>query len=150
MKIETKTIEIPAKIYQQTIYYANDGKEFYDETTCKQYEALLQINNHPVFKNSIEIETYYSNYYAVLYYLSSQEDYEFFLLAKSLSKNTPYFVNEYKEYGPGWYIYWEEDGGDGPDYIRLRNLDNYIEEKEKEFKNWKNEIFLQIFDKEHS
>lgn len=144
MKIETKIIEIPATTYQQTIYYANDGKEFHDEITCKRYEAILQINNHPVFKNSIETETYFSNHYAILYYLSSQEDYEFFLYAKGLSKNTPCFRDEYKEYGPGWYIYWEVDGGDGPDFIRLRNLNNYVAEEEKEFKDWKDNIYNKI------
>lgn len=140
MKVIENKVEIPAKVYTEKVYVAEDGKEFDNKDACERYEYLIKVNKHPVFKSAIETSTYPDFYFANLYYISSKDDYEFFVNVKGFPSGSPYFKSDYMKYGNGWYIYYVLDGGDYADEYFLLNLNNYITEVEKEFNEWKEEI----------
>lgn len=150
MKIGTKIVEIPAKVYEQVVYYAEDGKEFISQKDCELYEMNLKTNNHPVFKNSKDIYTYPKLIAAKAYYFNSKDDYTFFLKSQYLHESDYFFYSDYQIFGDGWYIFWEEEYENSHDEYYLKNLDNYIAEIAKEFKNWEKKIRIEISNKEYS
>ena len=79
MKVIKEEKYIPAKTYTETKYIASDGREFFNEKDCMRYEEHLEVLKHPVFATSIETYTYDDGYDAKLYYISSEEDYDFLI-----------------------------------------------------------------------
>lgn len=144
MRIETKKVKIPAQTYIETIYYSDDGKKFQNQDACEIYENSLKIASHPVFKNSKNIWTYPYGYKAKAYYFSSEDDYNFFLKSQGLDEKEWYFKSDYKRYGNGWYIFWEEEYENNHNEYSLKNLNNYMSEEKKDFEDWESSIFAII------
>ena len=144
MRIETKKVKIPAQTYIETIYYSDDGKKFQFQDACEIYENSLKIASHPVFKNSKDIWTYPYGYKAKAYYFSSEDDYNFFLKSQGLDEKEWYFESDYKRYGNGWYIFWEEEYKNSHNEYSLKNLNNYMSEEKKDFEDWESSIFAII------
>lgn len=144
MRIETKKVKIPAQTYIETIYYSDDGKKFQNQDACEIYENSLKIASHPVFKNSKDIWTYPYGYKAKAYYFSSEDDYNFFLKSQGLDEKEWYFESDYKRYGNGWYIFWEEEYENNHNEYSLKNLNNYMSEEKKDFEDWESSIFAVI------
>lgn len=144
MRIETKKVKIPAQTYIETIYYSDDGKKFQNQDACEIYENSLKIASHPVFKNSKDIWTYPYGYKAKAYYFSSEDDYNFFLKSQGLDEKEWYFKSDYKRYGNGWYIFWEEEYENNHNEYSLKNLNNYMSEEKKDFEDWESSIFAII------
>ena len=144
MRIETKEIKIPAQTYIETIYYSDDGKKFPNQDACEIYENSLKIASHPVFKNSKDIWTYPYGYKAKAYYFSSEDDYNFFLKSQGFDEKEWYFESDYKRYGNGWYIFWEEGCENSHNEYSLKNLNNYMSEEKKDFEDWESSIFAVI------
>ena len=140
MKVVTEEHYVPERRYTTTKYIALDGKEFSTEEDCLRYEKYLEIENHPVFKNSIrDILTFDDEYRGNLYYLSNEDDYDF--LVKNLGLRHNDSINsDFYDYGQGWYLYWCENWGDYPDHHCIRNYNAYVEEIETDLKEWKEEI----------
>lgn len=148
MRIETKKVKIPAQTYIETIYYSDDGKKFPNQDACEIYENSLKIASHPVFKNSKDIWTYPYEYRAKAYYFNSEDDYIFFLKSQGLHENDYFFDCDYKEFGNGWYIFWEDEYENGHNEYFLKNLNNYIAEATKDFREWKDRTLLEVLNKE--
>ena len=154
MRIEEKEITIPAKTYIERKYIASDGTEFTSEDSCLWYEKNLEINQHPVYVNAIEnVYTYDEDYVATLFYFSNEEDYKFFLNSKGFSIKRDYKYNhklesDFKNYGAGWYICWSYSWGDFCDTYYIRNYNNYIKKKKKEWQCYKNKLKKVISEKE--
>ena len=140
MKIIKEEKYIPAKTYTTTKYVASDGKEFIFEDDCLRYEKQLEIEKHPVYTSAIRrVCLFEEGYGATLYYLSSQEDYEFFIETQGFDKKY-YFQSDFDEYGVGWYLYWCEDGGDYPDDHYLKNYDAYEKQIESDWEEYKSDM----------
>lgn len=128
---------IPARVYTTIKYIAYDGCEFDTESACLRHERDLEIEKHPVFKSkTVGAYTLDDWLSADLYYISSREDFEFF--KKSMGYRS--YDSDFDSHGAGWYMYWVIDGGDGPDYPQLRNLNAYEKELEEDLHNWKENI----------
>lgn len=147
MKTEFEKIIIPEKVQTKAVFIAEDGKRFDSQRECERYEALLEINNHPVFKNSKDICTYPDWHRAKAYYFNSEDDYLFFLKSQGLKDDDYFLDSNYEEFGNGWYIFWEEEYENSHNEFSLMNLNNYIAETTEEFRDWKDEILLQVFNK---
>lgn len=137
MKVVEKECHVPAKTFIQKTYIASDGKEFHLESECLNYEKRLAIQNHLIYKSAVErADTFYEGYGAKLFYLSSKEDFEFFKETQGFTTKY-YFHSNFDEYGPGWYIYWAEHGGDYPDDHYLKNYNVYIKDIEEYLEEYK-------------
>lgn len=132
MKIITEEKTIPAKTYTETKYIASDGREFSNEKSCLDHEQYLEIMSHPVYTTRVATTTLYDDDFAMLYYFSSEEDYEFFIATGAGS----YKDSDFEKYGAGWYLVYDIDG-DYHTYTHILNYDNYVKEHEAEFENWK-------------
>lgn len=137
MKVVEKECYVPARTYVDKTYVASDGKEFRLESDCLRYEKRLAIESHPIYTTAIKGACLFEEGYgATLYYLSSNEDYEFFVETQGFDKKY-YFHSDFEEYGAGWYIYWCEDGGDYQDDHYLKNYDVYENRIESDWKEYK-------------
>lgn len=141
MKVVLESKQIPAKTILVEKYISNDGQEFSSKIECEQHEKKLEIAKHPVIASRIEnVSTFYDDFNATMYYISSEDDLDF------LRENWVIwgFDTDFDKYGPGWYIYHSESGGDWPDSQSLYNYDNYEKEMEEELKKWKQSIRSKI------
>ena len=146
MTIVSEEIYIPEKRYIQNKYVAEDGTQFNGEQECLKYEEQLKNQEHPVIKSCIyNINIYDISYNGVLYYFSSEDDYDFLIKHLGLI-NTTYscFKSDFLKYGIGWYLYWEEIG-EYMDYRYLMNFDAYVENLEADLKEWKEDIQRRIY-----
>lgn len=140
MKVVEKECHVPARTYIDKKYVASDGKEFIFESDCLRYEKQLEIEKHPVYTSAIRrVCLFEEGYGATLYYLSSQEDYDFFIETQGFDKKY-YFWSDFDEYGAGWYLYWCEDGGDYPDDHYLKNYDAYEKQVESDWEEYKSDM----------
>lgn len=136
MKVVEKEYHIPAKTYIDKIYIASDGKEFGSKNDCLRYEKQLAIESHPIYTTAIKnVNLFEEECMATLYYLSSKEDYEFFIETQDLNRKY-YFNSDFDEYGAGWYIYWCEDG----DEHFLKNYDAYESRIESDWEKYKSHM----------
>ena len=146
MKVVEREKIIPAqpeRVVTQTVYVASDGREFYFESDCEQYERDLEIKKHPVFASCITgVRTFGDDYGATLYYLGSQEDYDFwFKHAGAYYLN----VNQWNDgCGNGWYLFYSVDGGDYADSHYLYKLDEYYRGIRHELKEWYDDIHRKL------
>lgn len=141
MKVVTEEHYIPEKRYTITKYIASDGQEFTTEDGCLKHEEYIEVKNHPVFKNCIlNISTFDGEHSGNLYYLSSEDDYNFFIKNIGLRRNDG-INSDFYDYGQGWYLYWLEDNwNDYRGHHYVRNYDAYVKEIEVDLKEWKEEI----------
>lgn len=140
MRVVEKECHVPARTYIDKRYVASDGKEFIFESDCLKYEKQLEIKNHPIYKTAIKrVWLFEEGYGATLYYLSSKEDYEFFIETQGFCKKH-HFESDFDEYGVGWYIYWCEDGGDCPDNHYLKNYEVYERRIETDWEEYKSDM----------
>ena len=99
MKIVTEEHYVPERRYTTTKYIASDGKEFTTEDACLVHEDLLEIKNHPVFKNCIiDILTFDDEHRGILYYLSNEDDYNFLVKNLGLRRNDS-INSDFYDYG---------------------------------------------------
>lgn len=139
MKVVEKECYVPARTYIDKKYVASDGKEFTFESDCLRYEKQLKIESHPIYASAIKhVYLFEEGCYATLYYLSSQEDYEFFVETQDFNKY--YFDSDFDEYGSGWYLCWCEDGGDYPDNHYLQNYNAYEKRIDLCWQKYKSDI----------
>lgn len=140
MKVVEKECYVPARTYIDKTYIASDGKEFRFESDCLIYEQRLAIESHPIYTTAIkDVCLFRSGHHATLYYLSSKEDYEFFIETQGFDRRY-YFHSDFDEHGSGWYIYWLEDGGECPDYRYLKNYDVYEKRIESNWEKYKSDM----------
>jgi hypothetical protein len=137
MKVVEKECYVPARTYIDKKYVASDGKEFIFESDCIEHEKYLAIKSHPIYTTAIKnVDLFEEGYGATLYYLSSQEDYEYFKETQGF-KTEHYFYSNFNKYGAGWYLYWSECGGDYPDNYYLKNYDAYEKRIESDWEEYK-------------
>ena len=140
MKIVKKEHYIPANTVITTVYIASDGKEFTSENDCIAHEKQIEIANHPIYTSAIKnVYTFEDEDWATLFYISSQEDYEYFKETQGI-KTERYFHSDFNEYGVGWYIFYVIDGGDYPSYQYLYNYNAYEHEIELRWKKYKKDM----------
>ena len=141
MKFRVINKVIPEHVETTTEYEASDGKIFYKESECLEYEKKLNIKysieSHPVFKSRREILMYPDDNNAWIYYIRNDEDHDF--LIDTLLKIPRSIIREddFLELGAGVYFLIFHDGGDSRDWYELKQLGEYIEDQEREFYNWK-------------
>lgn len=143
MKIEIRETIIPAQKRISTVYVASDGREFLSESACKDWERRIEIQEHPVFKTSVNDVRTLDDEAAILYNIRNNEDHQT-LMSTFSDRQKRNFSDDYMKYGPGWYIYFSIDGGDGPDFHHLWNYDAYVKEREDDFNRWKNEMAMKM------
>ena len=141
--VERKRV-IPAQTFIEKIWVASDGNEFTAEDACIKHEKWLQARSVPVFTSRIEnVRDFYNDYVNTLFFIQSQDDYDFVLNLKSV-KTLAAESDLFDDYGPGWYMHhWEDDGSIyGVDYIN--NLAKYVSHIDKDFKQWRRDISERI------
>ena len=136
MTIIQKEETIPERKVTRTTYVASDGKEFMFRSDCEVYEKRLAIDSHPVFSTSIAARTYPDDYSARLYNIRSKEDYDFFIAHVGIYS---WSVNQWGDFGPGWYLCYSVDGGDYADYNYLYNYKAYKDMLLEEYAEWMRE-----------
>lgn len=140
MRVVEKECYVPARTYIDKKYVASDGKEFIFESDCLRYEKQLEIEKHPVYTSAIRhVCLFEEGYGATLYYLSNQEDYEFFIETQGFDEKY-YLQSDFDEYGAGWYLYWCEDGGDYLDDHYLKNYNAYEKRIESDWEEYKSDM----------
>ncbi len=139
MITDVRVRQIPAKTVTETWYIASDGREFLNEQSCKQWEHWLNMEKEHVFQTCIKDVWTLDDEAAILYNIRNNNDYQI-LMSTFSDREKRNFSDDYMKYGPGWYIYFSMDGGDGPDFYYLWNYDAYLKEHEDDFNRWKNEM----------
>lgn len=140
MKIITEEHYVPEQRFTTTKYIASDGREFLTESDCLDHEEYLEVRNHPVFKSCIlNAKTYYDDYNATLYYLSSEDDYNYLVEGLGLIGLYKKINTDFHQYGSGWYLFWS-NMDDYNDYYHIYNYNVYVEEIEAELKEYKESI----------
>lgn len=140
MKIVETEHHIPANTIIIKKCIASDGKEFTSEDACLRHEKHLAIESHPIYTSAIkDVYTFEDEYWGTLYYISSQEDYEYFKETQGI-KTEHYFRSDFNEYGAGWYIFYSIDGGDYPSYQYLYNYDVYESDVESRWNEYKKDM----------
>lgn len=140
MKIVEEEHYIPARTYIDKKYVASDGRRFISESDCLRYEKQVEIEKHPIYATAIKgVCLFEEGYGATLYYISSQEDYEFFIETQGFDGKY-YFYSDFDEYGAGWYLYWCEDGGDCPDDYYLNYYDAYEKQIDSDWEEYKSNM----------
>lgn len=147
MKTIIKTNIVPERREEVTIYIAEDGKEFYNQSQCLQYEDALKTSRHPVFKSCINnIDLFNDDRNASLYYFSSKEDHDFFLEKMGILRASSYrkhIHDDFSVMGAGWYLYWTESD-DYSDYFNIQNYHAYVAVVKAELNEWESEINKKI------
>ena len=133
MKTVTSKRLIPAREITETKYISEDGKEFSNKTACEFYEKRRQIERHPVFATRISnVELPFTEESVRLYWFRSKDDYDYFRIYNRIRIGG----DDFSTYGPGWYIFQVDDGGDAPDVARLMNLTEYCRDMRMGLSNW--------------
>lgn len=133
----------PEKVIDETVYVALDGKEFSFKSDCILYEKKLKIEQHPVFKNRIMgFRTFDDEYFMTLYYIGSQDDYDFW------NANIGAYhlvVNNWNDgCGPGWYLFYTVDGGDYSDSHYLYKFEKYYNDIKDDLDLWFKKVSCEI------
>lgn len=140
MKTRVEEVHVPEKRYSVTKYIASDGKEFFYEKDCLEYENRLEIQKHPVIQGAVlNVSTFNDDHSANLYFISDLCDYEFIVEHVICANKYTSLYGDFDVYGPGWYLYWSEFAGDY-EYHNIVNLDAYIAELEDDIRFYKNKI----------
>lgn len=140
MKVVTEEHYVPEKRYTTTKYIASDGTEFVTECDCLRHEKYLEVMNHHVFKNCITgVHTFDDEYPATLYYIRNEDDYNFLISHNGISKRDKIY-SDFEQHGKGWYLFWNEGGGDYYDIFNIYNYDSYEEEIESEWEEYKQKM----------
>ena len=137
MIVETETHVIPEQKFEVTTYIAVDGKQFTSKEACEKYEAYLIARNHPVFRTSQLTYIWPDEYTARLFNLLSESDYDYMRKVLHIKE---FEQDDFKCFGPGYYLLVEDDCGDGPTTYRLYNVEYFLKLIELEFGNWKAEL----------
>ena len=136
----TKKIHIPEHIEEVTVYVAFDGEEFHSEEACRNHENLIlqqqEVESHPVFQSERPIELYPECNSAHLYYIESDEEYNFLLACRKPGRANQ---DDYEKHGPGFYILQIEQG-DYRDSYYLLHLNTYLDLVKLEYHNWLSDI----------
>lgn len=136
----TKKIHIPEHIEEVTVYVSFDGEEFHSEEACRNHENLIlqqqEVESHPVFQSERHIELYPECNSAHLYYIESDEEYNFLLACKKPGRANQ---DDYEKHGPGFYILQIEQG-DYRDSYYLLHLNTYLDLVKLEYHNWLSDI----------
>lgn len=136
MRVETRETVIPAQTRVLTVYVANDGREIFHEDACQKWEQQLNLQEQHVFKTCIRDVFTLDDESATLYNIRNNEDYQI-LMSMFSSRERRNVSDDYVKHGPGWYIYFRMDGGDGPDFYHLWNYEAYVNDREAEIVRWK-------------
>ena len=127
MNIITEERIVPERRYTETKYKAIDGKEFTTEADCLKHEQYLERIQHPVIKSHISnVMTFNDEHEASLYYLSSEEDFNFLIDCMGFSRRD-YIDDNFAQHGAGWYLFFCDSSDDyyGDSYC-IYNLDAYL------------------------
>lgn len=147
MRTETRYVEVPAHTEEKVFYIASDNAAFNSESACKKHEIALERENNPVWQNRIEnVYDFSGNYRTTLFFISSQEDYDFLVRTMEVH-NLDEYSDGFETNGRGWYMHWWSGNGSlyGTDYIQ--KLDNYIASVSKEWDEWRMDVTMKINDK---
>ena len=150
MKEIIKTYTIPAQERTETVYVAFDGKEFNSKKACEYYEFKEKINSHFIYQTEISSSEFYESQVGSLFYLRNEGDYNFLLESKGIKKNygCGYCLTaNFNVFGPGWYLFYYEDGGDGADSYYIYNYQHYMEESKKDLKEYEEGNYAKIMEK---
>ena len=150
MKEIIKTYTIPVQERTETVYVAFDGKEFSTKRECENYELFEKMKNNFVYKTAIPFCEFYNSNVGTLFYFRNEEDYNFLLESKGIKKNyeCAYFLtSNFNVFGPGWYLYYYEDGGDWVDSYYILNYQHYLEKLKKELKEYEEDNYAKMMEK---
>ena len=136
----TKTVEksIPAYTYTETIYIAEDGKEFRSETACKVYEDKLRMQKHRVSRSYFSVMDM-DDLPVYFYLIQDKSDLKFFAFYcfRGYYKDAE---DIFKQHGPGWYAVTVIDGGDYSDTVNIYWMQDYINNLKEELNRYLTEI----------
>jgi len=126
MKLKISQKLIPEHFETTTEYEASDGKIFYKESDCLEYEKRLNekysIENNPVFKSRQELCMYPDENRAWVYYLRNEEDHNFLIDTLLRIPRSIITEDDFLELGAGVYFLIFHDGGDGRDWYELKQF----------------------------
>lgn len=122
------------------VYIASDGSHFYNKEQCEKHELQCAKDKNPVWKYRIEDTTNPDNFSATLFYITSQEDYDFALATKYCLRQFASKKNDtFDKCGEGWYMLTTQVAR-----YYFEFLDNYVARKAKELDDWKHSIDAEI------
>lgn len=141
MREVVRVKKIPEHEVTERWYIASDGREFLSEKQCKKWEKWLSLQEEYVFKTCVTDVHTRDDEAAILYHIRDAVDYQILMSSFTESQKVQLSHDrQWENYGPGWYMYFTVDGGDGPDLYYLWNWNNYLKETEEEFNKWKDEL----------
>lgn len=137
MKVEQRK-----KVILVNKYIAEDGKEFDSKKDCTMYEKELDGSNL-LFRSIIsDVYDFWDDENAKLIYISQKKDID------NLGEyyNTEHIIDDFMEYGKGWYMIKKEYTLDSCWYY-LYSIENYTKDIEFQFNEWKSLINKKIKEK---
>lgn len=147
MEIIEEERYIPAKTYIEKKYISCDGQVFASEGECLRHEQYIQTQNHPVYQSKMTGICMFDddNRSADMYYISDASDYDFLAKTQSFDKR---LKAEYDTYGPGWYLFWEDDACNYClRYQYLIYYSAYVNDIEKRWKLWKDDVYQKMMER---
>lgn len=117
----------------ETIYIAEDGKEFSDKYSCEDYEVELKAIQRGIPRvQAVDVDDCY-NRDSMMWYLSYEEDFEW--LVSEYCYDGVIYESERKFGGPGWYLVYFVECYDSPDEWHIERLETKMLELEKRISN---------------
>lgn len=148
MQIIEEEVTIPARTEKRKKYVAFDGVEFMSQEGCELHEERKKIELNDVWRYRINnIDDFYDENTTTLFFVQSQEDYDFVLKSQSPRSALTSWSDKFEDFGVGWYMYRWDDNGTVNGINTMRNVSNYMAVIEKDFDDWKLKIALKIDDK---
>jgi len=116
-----------------TVYIAEDGTEFENESNCKDYEAELEAIRRGIPRvKAVDVDDDYF-WSGTMWYFASKEDFDW--LISDYCYNGVICGNGRKFYGTGWYMVRFVECFDSPDEWHIEYIDNKIKSLEKRISN---------------
>lgn len=117
----------------EIVYIAEDGKEFSDKYSCKDYETELKAIQRGIPRvRAVDVDDCY-NRGSMMWYLSYEEDFEW--LVSEYCYDGVIDESERKFGGPGWYLVYFVECYDSPDEWHIERLETKMNELEKRISN---------------
>lgn len=148
MRIEQQEAVIPEHRAVKTWYVADDGMRFEFKSECEKYEKGIAIEASPVRKSCVRnVQDFKSGEYCDIYYLRSQEDYNFLLYMLDVRPELCE-GDKFGDCGEGWYLFHQRAVRAMRCVYNIRYLDKYIAQLDREWMKWKDDVRKRIEAKE--
>ena len=123
-----------------TVYVASDGARYYNREQCELHEIQYAKDTKPVWKYRIDNIEDIDNHDVTLFYITSQDDYDFALATKyCIPQFASGLTEKFEDAGEDWYML-----SNGVGWYTFESLTSYFQRKKKELDDFEQTINFHI------